>query len=1320
MHAYKKIILNATLALLLPFGAYAADDDGTFTITIQGPEVEDLIQRPAARPVQRPARTQAAAPRRATTPATPAGNAQRATAPQVNAAPAVNRQNATPAQPNTNATAANATPATPSRTYTVAAGDTIWSVAHKYLPQDRSFNEFQIVAAIYRNNPNAFLNRNVNQLTRTTITIPDDKEIARESMQAGSQLLARGSMELPPLASPVSDVRTETAEASNESPQTAAQDKQVTQNGASIQAETKKDSDIPEYTATETKIRMMQEEQKNKELGELIPADSNGADNDKSDEEDKAKEKKTETKDVASTKAEVAVDTQAIRIMLEENKRSIDQKTKVLEQQLAEAMERMKKSSAATAKTAADSVATLSGQYDKIISGLQQDIIEIKGALSKLSQDNDRMREMLLANDEKIEDMQLQLSQFSIASPASELDLNRPMMMILFGAGLLSLVMLIVFLIFKAKSRANARVFSDDFDVDDDFGNEDTLLSDENGTITLEDNIGDTDAEEQKTEDTEQPKAEVQNEEVTKKEPPKEEKSDVEKILEEDDSDGEVFDEVSDAAQAEWDKAATTENKKSLKDSNESVLSEWSKALDEQSEDEKSVDVSSTDEQSVADDLKEKSSSSAEDEMANAWAQALNEQEKSEKAEDTPVNEQEAMASAWAQALDEQENSEKAEDTPVNEQEAMENAMSKALNESSDEQKSEPEQNSDEEPSVEPLSEAVEQEASSELNIEKDNAEFGSSQVTADTGSIKEQELSEELPSDENTIENSTSLEPLENTSAAIPQEDLSSKTESNSVVVEDVSEEELLAEFENSAKASSQDGNEGMDSDNPESLDNSFDTEDNSKDNLTDNSQNLENDEVSDANSESQSDDSQLQSELSGEEKAFLEAVSSNQTKLSQTLDIDSQNNLDGKVDEAEPKPDERAQGDLNSSNKNLGTKVDEVLNDDLNLEELLTEDSSDADAASDENSSEAYENISEDTDINSDDSITDDNGFKADTDDLSTESDVSDTNPEEEELFDSDTITQNTSSLQDGSEETSDETYNEPKEAFDSSVEQDDNSDVVSWTVPEEEFDIVNSDNSSKNDAESVDNALGNENAIEEDNTEEPQNVADSSTEVAEPEDNNSPDLSLSQEDMTGTEDSLENTQEDFEESSDTPPFETDLKELESRMSSSASIIDPDADRDIMNMLSAGVDKNDSLPYESEDKAFSADDIVSMMSSATHINEDTISEKSDFQLEESAANEVGADSGKAENSLESVSDVIGPISDENDNEQDINAAAPSYEGLTPKEHQYYVDELNLARLYFETGDTEEALKIIDDVKEHGSDDLKLEASKIIETYGN
>ncbi len=57
-------------------------------------------------------------------------------------------------------------------------------------------------------------------------------------------------------------------------------------------------------------------------------------------------------------------------------------------------------------------------------------------------------------------------------------------------------------------------------------------------------------------------------------------------------------------------------------------------------------------------------------------------------------------------------------------------------------------------------------------------------------------------------------------------------------------------------------------------------------------------------------------------------------------------------------------------------------------------------------------------------------------------------------------------------------------------------------------------------------------------------------------------------------------------------------------------------------------------------------------------------------------------------------------------------------YDGLTPKEHQYLSDSLNLARLYFETGDTDEAMKIVNDIKKRGSADLKAQAEALLGEY--
>ncbi|WP_406018827.1 FimV/HubP family polar landmark protein, partial [Succinivibrio sp.] len=157
-------------------------------------------------------------------------------------------------------------------------------------------------------------------------------------------------------------------------------------------------------------------------------------------------------------------------------------------------------------------------------------------------------------------------------------------------------------------------------------------------------------------------------------------------------------------------------------------------------------------------------------------------------------------------------------------------------------------------------------------------------------------------------------------------------------------------------------------------------------------------------------------------------------------------------------------------------------------------------------------------------------------------------------------------------------------------------------------------------------------------------------------------------------------------------------DLAQLEARIGSAGHYMDPQAESDLMNMLGDGISPNENDLVQNEETAFSPEEISRM------INGDT--SQADVP------------------DLQKVSNTIGPITANADLTDQATLAENISEGekeiLTPKEHQYYVDELNLARLYFETGDTEEAIKIIEDVQEHGSLDLKKEASKVMEAYGS
>lgn len=1359
MHACKKALLSVALSFLLPFSAMSADEDGTFTITIQGPEVEDTV--PQVQPVQPAIR----APVRRAAPRQNRQATVNATATRAPAATATRQP-----QTESNATSVQQTPA---RTYSVASGDTIWSVAHRYLPLDRSVNEFQIVASIYRHNRGAFGRGNVNNLLRTTITIPPVSEIARETTDTGSRLLAQGSMTLPPLGNAPATVNTQATLNNTATPASATQ--------ASKPMQSLSDNDIPQYTATETKIKKLQEEAVKKDLSVAMPENTRGADLDKSqvteetvpngnNEGSADNNKKAETaKAMSADLAAAAVDAQSIRIMLDGNKKAIDEKTKVLEQQLAEAMDRMKKTSAATAKTAADSVSTLASQYDNIISGLQQDIIEIKGNISKISQDNDRMREMLLANDEKIEDMQLQLSKFSVSTPTSVVDLDKPVMMILFGAGLLALVLMIVFLIIKLKSRASAKM-TDDFDVEDDYSSDDTLLSDENGSIDLEAPVsGD---EEPDTTDIPQRELDKNNNSINS---PSDSASDVEAALNEkkqadaeesasnateipdnsataDNTGADATATEKDPAQEAWDNAATTNSSDEIKDDKD-VMDEWSKALDEQTGSEKNVDLD-----------KDENKDTSQDDMASAWEAALNEQENSEKKDDDKAkSDDEAMADAWSAALNEQKEAEEKTEDKANAPKSEEDPVADATAQESVTEKTSSKENRE----AEDTAPKSEEEAITEaMNKAYENADSAKESETSDVATDVTDNA--DIDSIVDDADKETVAE-QENTAESTPSDETESKEESpatddilaDDVKVEDVSEDELLNHLKDNSDKILEENHVD-----PETLDikaesSQAEISDNVDADASDVADPLDasnkTEDAAEPSKEEPVSSEDPQEQLSGEEKAFLESMSDNKNSDNTEdekaeTDAEFENN-DTKEDNIPEADAEEISDDEVPKNNSVGKNVDEVLNDDLNLEDLLIGNDNVVDAPEEAESPEeiadgveTFDAIPEDEEKQKSehtideeaepdtDAVEPENAETVDAEPVDTdEADNLDNEavepefevPEQDDSFDETPVEE---ALVTSADEDTADTTNVAKSENDDTNDigdiqdkseqaifnpdpHDDNSKdengVVSWAVPDDDFDIVGKgkDPSATTASDTVEDTPQNDDNLS-DNLEETIEQADVATDAnddaLESKENDSP---------------AENVESSESQAEDAKA----LDDLEQRLSASKAQYDSGADEDIMNMLSGGV--HDDLPHDNE-KAFTDDEIASMMSSANAVDPKSIPED-DLALNEPVEDKSSAPDDTEDHSLENVADTIGPISSQSDDVADDNNLdnaenTDDYEGLNAKQHQYYVDELNLARLYFETGDTEEALKIIDDVKEHGSSDLKEEASKIIETYGN
>ena len=1308
MHGLKNFSLSIVLSALLSVSAHAVDEDGTFTITIQGPEEEQIQQVAPRQTAPRRANVATNVQRRQptrTVDATNNPNRQARTTPRV----------ATTTQSNATTTTVAKTSNIPNfandRRYEVKAGDTIWSVAHRYLPQDRSFNEFQIVASIYRHNPKAFANNNVNALQKTTLVIPDDKLMALESAQIGSALLSRGTLQMPALDYS-SLTKTDTPKVETTPTVTTTTTPTTTENKVAKKAETPKSEDVslPVYEATETKIKRLQEEEAKKELSQLTPNDDPNAQN----ENKNAKNKEL----IDLTKGSTAIDVKAINLMLDENKKMVESKLRVLENQLAEALERMKKSSAATAKTATDSVATLAGQYDNIIAKIQQDLIEIKGNINRLSQDNDRLREMLLANDEKIEDMQLQLSQFSITVPESSVDLNKPVMMILFGAGLLALVMIVLFIIFKAKYRSNQRVLTDDFDVDDgSYDSDDTsLLSDENGSVEIETPTG-----EEYEDETEPNKEEPKKEEAQDNKDNKENKEETAKTEESPVEADTSTPKEEDSVQKAWDEAANTKAEEPKAD--KAVLDEWSQALDEQEQQEnKQVDVSRDDESVAdawADALKEqnkaennteeaKSASSSLDDDMSAWTEAFKEQEESQDHELPPgeasvSTEQKDMADAWAKALEEQEKEAKeaqvsdAVETPVEDEKVKENSA--------------------------------------------DIPEAQTSEPASDTQSTQEAEIAKAMANSSAPSVDVAEAEASKVESQETLDHDYLQEHDQDAVKVEDVNEDELLNQISGNVDDALKQADETEETATTNTVASPDDrTLEPSKEDVV----------AEDSKDESKAlaEDDIANATLSGEEKALLDSLAKHQEQVAQDETVDAEFETDNAAQTA---PEKEQDSDSHKVDPKLGTKVDEVLNDDLDLEDILAQN----------NDSEVIDAVPEEV------QVSDENAEVAsaieDTEATPQDNEVTAEPQVEEAVIDEPVAvaepepkTNEKASTQDVAEDTvaeeptpteidanTDDLVQDNLDESSNSDEKTSEQGVVSWAVPNDDYDVVQA-HKEQAQAEDTTTQLQDDTGAEEtvtepsdtldqnENEEEPsetivedEDVAanvntEADTEVAKPQEEvvtTEPVETKVEEIKTEPQANADDTQAealdtqtvDSEAVADVDTADEssadDLRELEIRLGASRADYDPGADQDLMNML-GGANEEPAIDEHHDLQG----DVGSMLSDEIA----KAASKSELETVD-PQNEV----------LEQVFDKIGPISaiDPSEESDTITSEADTTldnEQQNSKEYQYYVDELNLARLYFETGDTEEAIKIIDDVKENATDDLKEEAIKIMQSYGN
>ncbi len=1301
MQWFKRSALAAALLFLIPLSGYSASDDGTFTITIQGPEVEDTNTRPARntnRQNQRQQQTQPAASNQN-------HNQQRQQSaqntPQSSQQTAVNQSQSAPATP----TVANGT------NYRVSAGETIWSVAHRLVPVDKKVNEFQIIASIYRNNPNAFVDHNVHSLVRgANLLIPPVSEIALEDSNVGSALLKNGSYTLQPLKT-------------NRNSSTGI------------------DLSTEEYTATETRVKELQAQRELQMDDPVVNKnDTRQADLEIPSQTADAK-KNLDEKLLANTGASAeSVDAQAIRIMLDETKKSIDAKTRQLENQLAQAIERMKKSTAMTAQTSADSVSTLASQYDNIIAGIQQDIIELKGRMSKMSQDNDRMREMLLANDEKLEDIQLQMTQYSVSTADANLELDKPVLMILFGSGLLTLVLIILVIIFKLRTRASQRALSDDFDFDDSVA-DDVLLSDADGSIDLE-----TPADVEDEDQSKEGRSETVN--ANALDAPSSNPSEVQAVL-----DGAASEQAKSPdeaeAQKQWDSAASSDS---------SGADAWAAALNEQAEGEKKEESSQEDmadawaaalgEQAES----EKKEESSQENMADAWAAALGEQEKSaedeKSAEEKAKAEQEAMAAAWTAALDDLDKNDSKSVEIENNEVSPASDEAPSLDEKKDDKDIEPA--SDIAPSLEEnksdekveaasdiapdlndlLDESVdkkEEPAKDDIDLDAlmDSSSEEKAPESADDILASLGESAPEVASEAVDLENALKQKEKEEFTEEISLDDVLGETKSEPASDDAPISEELPGELNDLANAFAKDAEEVKQ--NVEDAAKAFDKLDDIASDLIDESESKE---ITSASDEAP-DLTDIEDISSASDEApdltDIEDTTSASDGAPNLSDIESPSDEAPDLSQSD---DELLSSYVASNSDNemsleaqslagaMSSQAEEVPEDES--EDDFDEDFDDSEFASDIPSEDEHVELPEENKLTQSDEVAELNEVLSNVDHDKVEVHDEDTS---DAAADTEELEALLASTGDGPEDDIQEEVEEPVE--EQLYEVEDGGAVLSSDEEKAMLDALTGEHTKK--------AAQNEDFTEDDfNIPLSEDVPESIHEVVEDDLNLEELLTEKAHEEQASEqaenetvswtvpedDDLNGKSDDSVEAEDESSDEEDLKELEKRFSMSKEHYDAESENDLANMLGTEdvTDVKESLSEEEPDEEpFSADDIASMLSSAA-VSDESLDDVDSYEEPE----EVSPAQDPVEEELDTVSDKIGPIDEDGADEDKSESIDDSDNVLSPKEHQYYTDELNLARLYFETGDTEEALKIIEDVKSHGSADLIEEADKVVESYAN
>ena len=454
--------LAALLCLALLSGAVQAEDN-YYSVDITGPEGRAASQRRAAPPPVRRTTAGQAAVTRVIPPPTPL-----------------------PAG------------VTAQGTHQIRGNDTLWTIANAYLPPERSFNEYQIIASLYRFNPHAFINGDVNRLiTGATLNVPTPSIIALEQTQSGVNVLQNGLRTLPAIdlpqaaassaassAAPMSDAEldrvisniTPTAPPAGSAPIASAGAGPQTASGAQAApfvppayapaqaAPAAAPAQVAPVNAPVTATPPSPPVASNSPVqitsGDIPLPDL------------AAPGQATDAAGQPPSDLGEQIDIMAIKNIIDTFDKKIDRKTDRFEKDMAKNMKRAEKiAQNAAESTAQTKVDDLMVKYEAMITDLQTTNAELRGTISKLTDQMTKVKQTAMDTQDHMAMMDARLDN---SPSAHSFSVQGPLMWIVLGLGTLALIMAATLMALKKKhpvTRSSYHPADDDIgDLDDDMG----------------------------------------------------------------------------------------------------------------------------------------------------------------------------------------------------------------------------------------------------------------------------------------------------------------------------------------------------------------------------------------------------------------------------------------------------------------------------------------------------------------------------------------------------------------------------------------------------------------------------------------------------------------------------------------------------------------------------------------------------------------------------------------------------------------------------------------------------------------------------------